>query len=177
MENDSLTLYKLIILSMLDLVDFPLSNSQLSEFIIEQEYTDYFHVQQATNELLDSGLIVPEMIRNTTYYQMTDAGRETLDLFGYKISRSIEEDIFSYLEKKRYQLKNHFDITAEYYSPVSGQYVVDCVIKERNKVLLNMSLSVPSEQQAVDICDQWQERSSDVYAAIMQNITRNTEEE
>ena len=40
--TDALTLYKLIILYMLDKVDFPLTNSQLSEFILDKGYTDYF---------------------------------------------------------------------------------------------------------------------------------------
>ena len=48
------TLYKLIILYMLDKVDFPLSNAQLSEFILEKEYTDYFTLQQVISELVET---------------------------------------------------------------------------------------------------------------------------
>ena len=48
---DTFTLYKLIILYMLDKISFPLSNAQLSEFILEKEYTDYFTVQSALSEL------------------------------------------------------------------------------------------------------------------------------
>lgn len=38
------TIYKLTILNMLDKVDFPLTNTQISDFFLEQEYTDYFRV-------------------------------------------------------------------------------------------------------------------------------------
>jgi hypothetical protein len=31
---------------MLDKVDFPLTNTQISNFFLEQDYTDYFRVQQ-----------------------------------------------------------------------------------------------------------------------------------
>ena len=58
------TLYKLIILYMLDKVNFPLSNAQLSEFILEKEYTDYFTVQQAISELVETKLIRVETVRN-----------------------------------------------------------------------------------------------------------------
>ena len=51
------TIYKLTILNMLDKVDFPLTNTQISDFFLEQEYTDYFRVQQVLNDLADSGLI------------------------------------------------------------------------------------------------------------------------
>ena len=43
------TIYKLTILNMLDKVDFPLTNTQISDFFLEQEYTDYFRVQQVLN--------------------------------------------------------------------------------------------------------------------------------
>ncbi len=55
--SETQTLYKLIILYMLNRVTFPLSNAQLSEFILEKEYTDYFTLQQAIFELNDSNLI------------------------------------------------------------------------------------------------------------------------
>ena len=50
MSEESLTLYKLMILFMLDNLDFPLTNSQLSEFFVNHGYTSYFHLQQAINE-------------------------------------------------------------------------------------------------------------------------------
>ena len=44
---EPLTLYKLIILYMLKKVAFPLTNAQISEFVLDQEYTTYFTLQQA----------------------------------------------------------------------------------------------------------------------------------
>ncbi|MDE6961360.1 MAG: DUF4364 family protein, partial [Lachnospiraceae bacterium] len=44
--SDTLTLYKLIVLKMLSFLDHPLTNSQISEFILEKEYTNYFTLQQ-----------------------------------------------------------------------------------------------------------------------------------
>ena len=39
---ETFTLYKLIVLYMLDRVDFPLTTSQISEFILDKGYTTYF---------------------------------------------------------------------------------------------------------------------------------------
>ena len=55
---EAFKLYKLIILYMLDKVDFPLTNSQISEFILNEGYTTYFKLQQALSELLDLDLFV-----------------------------------------------------------------------------------------------------------------------
>lgn len=51
MLSDPITLYKLMILYMLDHVNFPLTNSQLTDFFLDHEYTTYFTLQQALNEL------------------------------------------------------------------------------------------------------------------------------
>ena len=42
---ETFTLYKLIILYMLNKVDFPLTTSQISEFILDEGYTSYFKLQ------------------------------------------------------------------------------------------------------------------------------------
>ena len=43
---------------MLNEVDFPLTNSQISEFILDEGYTTYFKLQQALSELLESLITV-----------------------------------------------------------------------------------------------------------------------
>ena len=53
-------LYKLIILYMLSRIDFPLTNSQISEFVLEQGYTNYFKLHQILGELVEDRLIRKE---------------------------------------------------------------------------------------------------------------------
>ena len=68
---------------MLQNVNFPLSNTQISDFILEKEYTNYFHLQEALSELQDTKLIEIEKVRNTSYYHMTEEGSKTLSLADY----------------------------------------------------------------------------------------------
>ena len=51
------TVYKLIILYMLRNSSSPITNSEISEFILDHEYTNYFHLQQALSELEETELI------------------------------------------------------------------------------------------------------------------------
>ena len=81
---------------MLDKVDFPLSNTQISNFFLEHDYTDYFTVQQIISGLLDSELIHAESTHNNTQYRITAPGRETLVFFKDKITAAIEADMSSY---------------------------------------------------------------------------------
>lgn len=88
---EPLTLYKLIILYMLQKVDFPLSNAQISGFILDKGYTNYFHLQQAISELIESGLVRSETVRNASYLKITESGNQTLEYFGTEVSEDIKK--------------------------------------------------------------------------------------
>ena len=86
------TLYKLIVLYMLQKVDFPLTNSQISEFVLERGYTTYFTLQSVLSELSESGMIRQETIRNNSYFTLTEAGEEALRYFQNRISPAIRDE-------------------------------------------------------------------------------------
>ena len=75
------TIYKLTILYMLDKAGFPLTNTQISDFFLEHEYTDYFRVQEVLKDLTDTDLILTEPTHSNTQYSLTAAGKETLCFF------------------------------------------------------------------------------------------------
>ena len=70
MPSDSMTLYKLMILYMLSRVNFPLNNNQISEFMLSNNYTDYFTLQEVLNDLTESNFIAADVYRNTTQSRM-----------------------------------------------------------------------------------------------------------
>ena len=69
MIEKSSTLYKMIILYMLEKVSFPLSNSQITNFFLDREYTTYFHVQQTIHDLMESNLITEKKKEGKTVWQ------------------------------------------------------------------------------------------------------------
>ena len=81
MTQDPLTLYKLIVLYMLDRVNFPLTKAQIGDFILEREYTNFLTLQQAIAELIDADLVVAKSNRNRTHLAITTEGRATLSYF------------------------------------------------------------------------------------------------
>lgn len=169
MAADSYTLYKLILLYMLDNLDFPLTNSQISEFILEKGYTDYFTLQQTIYDLQSSDLIQSENVRNSTRYFITEAGRETISMFSSKLSSAIKDDIMAFFASKKYQLRKEIDLQADYY-PIDKEYMVHCQIKEKKSTLLELKLNVVTKEQAVYICDHWQKDSEEVYNYLIQKL-------
>lgn len=57
MTQDPLTLYKLIVLYMLNKVNFKLSYSQISSFLLEKEYTSFMTLQEVISDLQETDLI------------------------------------------------------------------------------------------------------------------------
>ena len=94
MENQNLMLYKLIILYMLDRTDeYTITNAQITNFILDRNYTTTFNIHESLSELIDKNFISVSTIRNTKHYQITNQGEEALSYFENRISNTIKQEI------------------------------------------------------------------------------------
>lgn len=175
MQPEALMLYKLIILYILDKVDFPLTNVQLTNFILEKEYTNYFNIQQVLSELLEDGFISSNTIRNSSYYEITSTGGETLSFFYNSISPAIKEDIDTFLKENKYSLREENSTQADYFEAKKNEFITRLRVLERGATIIEINLLVPSEQEAELICDNWKKKSSEVYAKIFSVLMDNAE--
>ena len=157
-------------LYMLKQVNFPLTNAQLTDFFLEHEYTTYFTLQQALNELLESGLIRMHSNHSTTRYEITREGEETLEFFGKNISPAIIDDMDQYLQGNRFRIRNEAGVIADFYKSTNQDYIVHCEIREGKTVLLDVSLSVPDREQAEAMCSQWEKKNQDIYSYVMKTL-------
>lgn len=167
---ESFKLYKLIVLYMLDKVDFPLTNSQVSEFILDEGYTTYFKLQQAISELTQSGFIREESTHSRTFLHLTEEGEETIHYFKGDISPAIQKDINDFLKDKKYDLKNEVSVKTDYYRTPAGEYAVQCQVLEQNAPLIDLTLTVPSEEEAQTISGNWTKKNQELYALIMEHL-------
>lgn len=170
MLQDPLTLYKLIVLYMLDRVTFPLTTAQISDFILEKEYTSFLTLQQVINELTDAGMISTHSIRNRTHLAITEEGKETLNFFQNRISDAIKNDINNYFRENEFVLRNEVSVLGDYYKSTSGEYEAHLVAKDRGIKLVDITLSVPSEELAASICDNWQNRNQEIYQYLTKEL-------
>lgn len=159
MLQDTLTLYKLIVLYMLNRVNFPMTTAQVSDFILEREYTNFLTLQQVISELNEAGMISSETIRNRTHLSVTKEGRETLHFFQNRISDAIKQEINTYFRENEFALRNEVSVLGDYYKSTSGEYEAHLVAKDRGIRLVDITLSVPDESTAASICDNWQKRT------------------
>ncbi len=175
MQSDAFTLYKLIILFLLDKVDFPLTNAQISNFILEKDYTNYFNIQQSIAELLEAEFVTVETVGHSSHYRITDSGRETLSFFGNMISSAIQSDILDYLRKNKYTLRDEVSTLSEFYEAKKGEYMVHLRVVEKEDSIIDLTIAVPTKEDASKICDNWRTRSQQVYAYVLSNLLKEDE--
>ena len=170
MMQEPLTLYKLMVLYMLDRVSFPLTKAQVGDFIQEKGYTNFFTIQQVISELIDTNLITAKSIRNRTHLAITDEGRETLHYFENRISDAIKNDVASYFSEKEFDLRNEVSVQGDYYKSTSGEYEAHLSAKERGITMVGITLSVPAEEMAASICDNWQKKNQAIYQYLVSQL-------
>ncbi len=170
MAPDSMTLSKLMILYMLSRVNFPLNNNQISDFMLSRNYTTYFILQEILNDLTASNFIKADIYRNTTQYHLTEEGSDTIAFFNRKISDAIKQDIEQYLTDNKYELKSEIGTIADYYRTSSKDYIVHCQVKEGDSTLIELSLTVPLEEQANAMCAKWKEESQEIYDFVIHKL-------
>ena len=167
---ETYTLYKLIVLYMLDKVDFPLTTSQISEFILDKGYTSYFRLQETLSELTDSDLLRVETTHNRTLYHLTENGAETIHFFSNKISPAIRQEIDDFLKEKQYDLKEEVSVKSDYYLNTNHEFEVRCQIMENGYNLIDLKLTVPTEKEAEAIAAKWSLKSQEIYTSILTDL-------
>lgn len=168
--HDPLTLYKLIVLYMLDRVDFPLTKAQVGDFILGKEYTNFLTLQQVIGELSDAGLITTQSIRNRTHLSITREGRETLNFFGNQINEGIRGDINDFFKENEMKLRNEVSILSDFYKSTSGEYEAHLIAKDKGINLVDITISVPTKETASTICDNWQQKNQEIYQYLISQL-------
>ena len=155
---------------MLNKVNFPMTTAQISDFILEKDYTNFLTLQQVFNELTEADMIATRTVRNRTHLYLNDEGKETLQFFENRISDAIKNDIQEYLKKNEFTLRNEVSVIGDYYKSTSGEFEAHLVAKDRGISLVDITLSVPTEEMAAAICDNWQEKNQSIYKYLIDQL-------
>lgn len=167
---EPITIYKLTILYMLSKAGFPLTNTQISNFFLDQDYTDYFRVQEVLGDLVDTELIRTESTHSNTQYTITASGKETLGFFRDKITEGITADVLKFFEENQLAMRQENSILANYDKGTQSDFLVHCQVRSDERTLIDLTLSVRTEEQAKAICRNWQKQSENVYAYLMDTL-------
>ena len=166
--NQELSLNKLIILYMIDLIGVPLTNSKISEFILASGYTNYFSLQEYLHQMIETDLLKTSSNNShVTLYNITDSGKKTLEFFGSRIPDSTKQEIENYLKENKFEIKETLEVTADYYPGKNDDFLVHCLAKEKNAIIMELKLTVYDKENAIKICESWKKRNHLIYKSLL----------
>ena len=93
-----------------------------------------------------------------------------IQFFKSNISPAIRSDIDTFLKEKEYELKSEVGVKADYYLNHTNEYSVRCQICEGDTSLIDLTISVPTKDEAISVANNWTKRHQEIYAQIMANL-------
>ena len=99
-DNFYLAESKLILLYIFNTVVEPLSNLEITQVILENDFMNYFSLQNYINDMLESGLLQYTSDGEKKKITVTEYGIHVLFLFQKRIQDVKKNNIDEYLKKK-----------------------------------------------------------------------------
>lgn len=167
-ENSSeLAENKLLMLYVLKSIKNPISNTQLTEIILENNFINYFTFQEYLSELENSKFVEYQETNDKKLLLLTTQGETVLSLFKDRLSQSKLSIIDNYIKEKIETIKKELTIHADYTLGDNDGFIVDLKAVENSSLLMELKLGVPSKKQATSICSRWKENPSDIYNKVI----------
>lgn len=166
---DRLAESKLLIMYLIEKIGIAVSNSEICQFVLEQNVTDYFSVQQYISDLVNLNYIDSEKDGNTTRYTLTAKGKEVLHYFFGYISPYLKKEVKKYINKNGQRIRREFEVTANYYPEIDDDYIVKCGVYDNSGIcLMEINLNVPTKLQAANVCLNWKKNVEKIYASVFE---------
>ncbi len=168
---------KLTILYILSRVDVPISNSQITNYMLENDFTDYFTIQQLMGELIDDGFVWKKTVRNRTFYSLTDSGKESFMALSADLSQKIRDDADAYIKKNAMKIREESEVGSTYVETSLGTYNVNLFIDEAGERIFEINVIVADKEKARKMCAAWVRKSEELYPLVFEKLLSDSKTE
>ncbi|KAJ50452.1 putative transcriptional regulator [Clostridium tetanomorphum] len=158
---------KLLLLYIFNKVQIPITNNQVTQIILENNFINYFTLQQYLSELVSSNFLKYTEDENKHRLEITEKGKKVLVLFSNRISNNKINVLDEYLNKEINNIKREVTITSDYTIEHKDKFIVNLRAVENDITLLDLKITVDSNKQARDLCSKWKNNSSEIYSKIL----------
>ena len=171
-NSEELAQNKLLLLYIIDKSPKPLTNAEITEFVLDNNYMNFFLVQQFLSELVETNFLKYSDENEKNYYILLNKGKLTLDYFDNRIPKDIKDDIDKKLKIKKIEIMREKQIRGSYIKKNDKEYVVTLKLVEGDTTLFNIDLNVANINQAKLICDNWKKNPDSIYQDILDSIIK-----
>ena len=161
---------KLLVLYVIKSLKQPISNTQLTEIILENNFINYFTLQQYISELEYSDFVKYIEKNEKKLISITDKGEKVLSFFNDRIAQIKRDIIDNYISATIENIKKELTIYSDYTIDNNDSYIVNLRAFEDESLLIDLKVSVPSKKQANALCSKWKDDPSTIYTKIIQSL-------
>ncbi len=167
--NDS-KIKKLIVLFVFENMSINLSENTLLDMCTsENNWLTYMECKQFFFELVETNLIYK--VPKTEYFNLTQDGRNCLDMFYTRIPVSVRDQIANYTRLNRVRFKKTQSYFCDYSRNSDGSYTVIMKINNDMFNVMDLKLRVDDKKTAKFIYKNWIDQASSVYTFLVENLT------
>lgn len=171
-SGEKLAENKLTILYLLSKVNCTLSNLQILRLLYDFDEFNYYYFQHLLSDLVEKNYIAYYKQEEEWLYEITDAGREILELTGDLLPGIKKHKIDVITRDLLQEVQNEVSITAEYIPESSNAYITRCRISEAHKTLFEINVYCGTQEQAKKIAENWRNHANDFYPEIIKILTK-----
>ena len=172
-DNETLAENKVLILYILNNVKESLTNNNLYKIVLAVVDMNYFYFQQFLLDLMSHDYVMQYQNEDKTLYQITDKGKQTLELTEDILPGIIKLQVDMNLTGAMEEVNDESSITAEYTPKSENYYNITCKIIEKNETIFEIKTFAGSREQAKQIVDNWKTYAIQIYPKLIETLTAN----
>lgn len=171
MSGNKIAQDKLKLLYILKYINMPLTNLEITNFILDNDILDYFSLQQLLKDLCITKFVDLNSKKGNEYYSISEAGIDALDMFGDKLPEYFIKEVEKNFINFKREIKKNRELLGHYYKREEDEFIVSLQVMENESVIFSLSLNVPEEELAKNICKKWDSNPEEIFSKIIKTLT------
>lgn len=160
---------KVLICYLLKTIDTSITREQIGDIMQDQGIANYFEAMDAISDLLSNGSITSDYRDDKEYLSVTDIGRTAILALEKDLPKTVREkavkSAIRFITLERNERENEVKI-----SPVDGGYTISFTMRDRETVLMELSMFVGDRDQAEKLKENFVEDPARVYSSILASL-------
>lgn len=173
-DSETLAENKVLILYILDQTHKPITNDNLYKLVLTAVEMNYFYFQQFLLDMIETNFVVSYEKENQVMYELTEHGKNTLDLTLDILPGIVKLKIDTNLKSTLETVEEEHSIIAEYTPKNENNYIINCKITENNETVFEIKTFAYSREQAKEIVDNWKNNAEKIYPQVLE-LLHNTQ--
>ncbi len=163
---------KLTILMLINDLEVPLTNEEITELVLDSGLIDYISLQHYITELCELSMLERIPQDGKQHYLITENGRVALDFFKVRIPNYIQDKVKNIVLDYKKSLPVETNIHTEFTKLKEDDYEVSLSITENKSPMMSVKIHVMSEKHAQRISARWKEDATSYYGDILSMLTQ-----